>query len=201
MNRFLPLTLVIAGLATACNPAAEEVQRQIQPTGVVATPLPRNTQSVVTPEATTALEFLEPPLEESSSAGVTVRLSHFEIGTDCLRVEVQVEGIKVPANAGPSFEPPGPVTDMALLEPGSDVPLNLTPIGGGGGGAPSPDGTVRVGMETIFRMNLSSAQRPLRLLVELSMDKSLGFTEPVVFAAEAAVAASQDCGLQGSTSP
>jgi hypothetical protein len=201
VNRVLPVTLAIVALATACNPASNTEASLQSPTAVdPSAPLP-TTQPAVTPQAAASLDFIEAPLETSSPTGATVRLDQFETGTDCLRLSLQVMGIKGPPNAPSDFEPPAPITDIALFEPGSDVALDLAPMGGGGGGAPAFDGTFIIGTERIYRLDSSLPHRPLQLLVKLSMDESLGFVEPVSFPAQTSVGPSLDCGLQGSTSP
>lgn len=110
-------------------------------------------------------------------------------------------GIKAPPDAPPDFEPPAPIADVSLLEAGSDAALRSTPMGGGGGGRPASDGTFIIGIERIYRLGSSLPQRPLRLLVKLSLDESLGFVDPVSFPVQASAALSQDCGIQGSTAP
>ena len=194
MNRLHPVALAFTALATACNPAANAGAPQQSPTAVDPSPPSPTIQPAVTPQAAAPLDFIEAPLETSSPTGATVRLNRFETGTDCLRLELQVMGIKGPPGAPPDFEPPAPITDIALFEPGSDVALYLTPIGGGGGGAPASDGTFTIGMDHIYRLGSSLPQRPLQLLVKLSMDESLGFVEPVSFPVQASVGPSQDCG-------
>ena len=195
------LTIVLAVLLFFTNgptaaPAPQTTPRPSpMPTAVDPSPPPPTTQPAAAPQAAASLDFMEAPLETSSSTGATVRLNRFETGTDCLRLQLQVMGIKGPPGAPPDFEPPAPITDIALFEPGSDVALYLTPMGGGGGGGPASDGTFIIGIEHIYLLGSSLSQRPLQLLVKLSMDESLGFVEPVSFPAQATVAPSQNCGL------
>jgi hypothetical protein len=201
VNRLIPVALAFAALAAGCAPAANAEVPQPSPTAIDSSPAPTTTQPPATPNAATLPHFMEAPLETSSSTGATVRLNRFEVGTDCLKLELQVTGIKGPPDAPPDFEPPAPITDIVFFEPGTNVAFHLTPMGGGGGGGPASDGTFIIGIERIYRLGSSLPQRPLRLLVKLSLDESLGFVEPVSFPVQASAALSQDCGFQGSTAP
>lgn len=218
------LTIVLAVLLFFTNAPTTTPGPQItphpspMPTAVGPSPPPPATQPAATPQAAASIDFMQAPLETSSPTGATVRLNQFETGTDCLRLELLVMGIKGPPDAPPDFEPPAPITEIALFEPGSDValleadltafaegagvdrfllwsPVYLTPIGGGGGGAPASDGTFMIGTVHIYRLGSSLPQRPVQLLVKLSLDESLGFVEPVSFPAQSSVGPSQDCGL------
>lgn len=135
-----------------------------------------------------------------SSTGVRLELPRLTHGADCIRLNVALSGIYPPSGAGPDYRPPMPIVDAAILYGGSDIALE--PHGGGGGGGQGEDGAFGIGQEMVYEIGTQlPADVPLPMILDLTLDDTLGFEAPLRFAIQGEVDPAPNCGLQGSSAP
>jgi len=136
----------------------------------------------------------------TSSTGATLDLPRLTHGARCLRLNVALHGVPAPSGAGPDYVPPMPIVAVTLYY--GEAELSMQPHGGGGGGGQREDGTFDLGQEMVYVLSTPlPADVPLPMVLELTLDPSLGFEAPLRFALQAQPDVSAQCGFQGSDAP
>lgn len=140
--------------------------------------------------------------EPFSNRDITIEISRLTFAANCLRLDLLIGGVQTPQGLQPGGVLRPSLVSAIFFEKGSDVPLEMTPIAGGGGGGPNEGGTFDRAQETIYEP--STPFPPLgqmELTVQLVPDPSLAFGGPILFDMTAQADASANCGLQGSRVP
>lgn len=200
MTRQRVVTLVGCLLMTAaCAPApSQAAPPAAAPSTLAANLAPTAPPAPEQPATTYAPTLITDAI--TSSTGATLDLPRLSHGARCLRLNVALHGIPLPAGAPPDYEPPMPtIMDAVIFIGGSE--LELEPRGGGGGGG--GDGrSFDIGQEMVYALRTPlPPDVSVPMVLELTLEPSLGFAAPLSFALQAQPDVSAQCGLQGSDAP